>query len=142
MRTGSRRGFPAILVGRRADSNPTGLDCHDRAGGKLFAVAIEDVDACRALLARRHAHQANETRMRSAKGHRKLTEIFVKRHQHTGLFMRESEDFLVPWILVPIASPLRIVAGAGKVLFGLPPDAGVEQDPHEPVWRSRGSMRS
>ena len=56
--------------------------------------------------------------------------------------MRESEDFLVARILIPITGPLCIVAGPGKALLGPPPDARVEEDLHEPVWRSKGSMRS
>ena len=36
----------------------------------------------------------------------------LERHQHPGLFMCKSKDFLVAWVLVPIASPLGIVAGA------------------------------
>ena len=43
---------------------------------------------------------------------------------------------------VPVASPLGIVAGKGKLFLGLSPNASVEQNLHEPVWRSRGSMRS
>ena len=80
--------------------------------------------------------------MRSAKGDGELTKILVERHQHPSLFMRESEDLLVAGILVPIASPLCIVTSPGKGFLGLPPDTGVEKDFHEPVWRSKGSMRS
>ena len=80
--------------------------------------------------------------MRSAKGNRKLAEVLVERHQHACLFMRESEDFLVAGILVPIASPLGIVASASEIRLGLSPDAGVQQDLHEPVGCSKSSMRS
>ncbi len=105
-------------------------------------MATQDVDAHAALLARGHVHEANQPRMRSAKDHSELAEILVERHQDAALFMCQPEDFLVAGIAVPVASPLRIVAGTRKLPLGLSLDAGVQQNLHEPVWHSRGSMRS
>lgn len=132
----------SLALGGRTYSNSTRLYGNDRAGGELLPVAIEDVDAHRTLLARGQSHEADQTRMRSAKGYGELAEILVERHQDAALFMGESENLLVTGVAVPVSGPLRIVAGVGKLLLGLPPYAGIEQNLHEPVWRSSGSMRS
>jgi hypothetical protein len=79
--------------------------------------------------------------MRSAPHNRELAEVLVECHQDPTLAMCPREDLVVARIWDPLTRPHSVVPGRNQVFARPSPDAGVEQNFHEPVIK-KGSTRS
>lgn len=80
--------------------------------------------------------------MRFPFGDRQFPEILVQRHKDSFLVASDFDDLGVAWIFLPVSRPNCIVSGCEKLLQCSAPNAGIEDQFHEPVSSRNGSILS
>lgn len=124
--------------GGRSRSQPEAshVDRDDGTRREFLWVGAQDISANVALLASRDADETDDSRVRLAPDDCQLAEILVQGHEHTLLGVSPLEDLFVARIRRPIACPDRVESERLEFDPGAAPDARIQKDLHDPVWRT------
>ena len=110
----------------------SGFDGNDRTVGQVRTMRAECGDEAWPLLACSEADEADDASVGLSSHYDEFAEVLVERDQHPTLSGGAGEDLLVARIRIPLAGMEDVVPGRAKRVDRPGPDAGVEQNLHEP----------
>ena len=95
------------------------------------------------LLSGRHTDQADDSEMGSTPQHRQLAKVLIEGYQDPLLFECPGENFVIPWIFRPVATPDDVQSELRQGSSGSTPDTGIQKEFHLIHWGglSAGSQK-
>lgn len=103
---------------------------------------FEHLRARGALLRGAEGDESDDARVRVPASDGEFAEVFVERYEYSAVRVRRREYLVVARVGGPLAGPDDVMASGDQGGARAAPDARVEEDLHEPVPVSKGSIRS